>query len=63
MIKSRMKQVRHVACMGDTKGAYRVLVGRPEVRDQLEDLGIDWRIILKLTLNKWDWEAWTGFSS
>jgi len=30
-----------------TRGAYRVLVGRPEIRDHLEDLGIDGRIILK----------------
>jgi hypothetical protein len=30
-----------------TRGAYRVLVGRSEIRNHLEDLGIDGRIILK----------------
>jgi len=27
---SRMRLVGHVACMGDRRGAYRVLVGKPE---------------------------------
>jgi hypothetical protein len=44
----RMRWVGHVARMGERRGAYRVLVGRPEAkRDHLEDLGIDGRIILK----------------
>jgi hypothetical protein len=31
MIKSRrMRWVGHVACMGDRRGIYRVLVGKPE---------------------------------
>jgi hypothetical protein len=48
VIKSRiMRWVGHVPCMGDRRGAYRVLVGKPEGRDHLEDLGIDERIILK----------------
>jgi hypothetical protein len=34
-------------------GAYRVSVGRPE-RDHLENLGIDGRILLERTLNKYD---------
>jgi hypothetical protein len=28
--------------------------------DHLEDLRIDWRIILKMIFKKWDGEAWTG---
>jgi len=31
MFKSRtMRWAGHVACMGDRRGAYRVLMGRPE---------------------------------
>ena len=31
VIKSiRMRWVRHVACMGEERGVYRVLVGKPE---------------------------------
>jgi hypothetical protein len=33
--------------MGERRGAYRVLVGKPEERDHLEFSGVDGRIILK----------------
>jgi hypothetical protein len=33
--------------MGGRRGAYRVLVDKPDERDHLEDLGVDKRIILK----------------
>jgi hypothetical protein len=36
-IKSRrMRWAGHVACMGERRGVYRVLVGRPEGRRPLE---------------------------
>jgi hypothetical protein len=31
--------------MGDSKAAYRVLVGNLRARDHLEDLGVDGKII------------------
>jgi len=40
------------------EGAYRVLVGKPEGQNHLEDLGVD-RIILKWAFKKWDRDAWT----
>jgi hypothetical protein len=33
--------------MGERRGAYSVLVGRPEGKNHLEDIDIDRRIILK----------------
>jgi hypothetical protein len=40
--------------MGERRGTFRVLVGNPERRDQLEDQGVDGRIILKWIFRKWD---------
>jgi hypothetical protein len=33
--------------MGESRAVYRVLVGKPEGRNHLEDPGVDERIILK----------------
>jgi len=47
MIKSRkMNMAKHVACLREKQGAYRVLVGKPEEGDHLEDLGIEGKIML-----------------
>jgi hypothetical protein len=45
-----VRWVGHVTCMEEKRKAYRVLVWKLEVRDHLEDLGIDERIILKCIL-------------
>ena len=37
----------HVARIGGRRGTYRVLVGKPERKNQLEDLVIDGRTIIK----------------
>ena len=46
VIKSRrLRWAVHVAVMGERRGVYRVLVGKPEGKNHLEDTGIDGRII------------------
>ena len=42
----RIRWVWHIAFMGERRGVYRVLVGKPEGRDHLEEPGVDGRIIL-----------------
>jgi hypothetical protein len=37
--------MEHVALTGDMRGAYRILVGRPE--GKRKDLSVDWRIVIK----------------
>jgi len=55
VIKSRrMRQARNAARMEDRRGVYRVLVGRPEGKSYLKDLGVDGRIILRWIFSKWD---------
>ena len=49
---SNLRWAGYVACMGDRRGAYRVLVGDLRERDHLQDLGIDERIILKFISRK-----------
>ena len=42
MIKSRrMRWAGHVACMGEERRVYRVLVGKPEGKSHWGDLGVD----------------------
>jgi hypothetical protein len=48
--------------MGEKRGVYRVLVGKPEGRNHLEDPGLDGRIILRWISRKLDVGVWTGSS-
>jgi hypothetical protein len=50
----------HVACMGDRRGAYGVLVGRPEGKRLLGEPKHRWEGNIKMDLQKVDWETWTG---
>jgi len=47
--------------MKKMRNTCKILVGDPESRDHSEDLGVDWRIILKWISRKLGWEVWTGF--
>jgi hypothetical protein len=44
----------------DRRGAYRVLVGRPEGRKELGRPRHRWEDNIKMDLIKWDGESWTG---
>jgi hypothetical protein len=46
--------------MGERRGAYRTLVGKPEGRNHLEDPGVDGRIILKWIFERLGGGAQTG---
>ena len=55
VIKSRrMRWAGHVAPMGERRGVYRVLVGKPEGKNHLGDPGVDGKIILRRIFRKWD---------
>ena len=61
VIKSRrMRWAGHVARMGEERGVYRVLVGKPEERRPLGDLGVEGWIILGRISRRWDVGIWTG---
>jgi hypothetical protein len=48
--------------MGEGRGVYRVLVGKPGERDHWRDLGVDGRIILRWIFRKWHVNIWTESS-
>jgi len=61
VIKSRrMRWAGHVVCMGEERGVYRVLVGKPEGMNHWGDLGIDGWIIFGWISRRWDVGMWTG---
>jgi hypothetical protein len=63
VIKSRrMRWAGHVACMGERKDLYRVLVEKLKERDHLGDPGVDGRIITRCIFRKWVMVILTGSS-
>jgi len=61
VIKSRrMRWAGHVARMGEERGAYRVLVGKPEGKRPLGRPRLDGWIILGRISRRWDVGMGTG---
>jgi hypothetical protein len=56
----RMRWARHVALMGERRGAYRVLVGRPEGKKPLGRLRHRWEDNIKIDLQEVGCGTWTG---
>ena len=55
VIKSRrMRWAGHVARMGERRGLYRVLVGKPEEKRTMGRPSTDGRIMLRCIFRKWD---------
>jgi hypothetical protein len=52
MKSRRMRWVGHVAHMGETRNAYKILVRKVEGRNHIKDLGIGGWTILELILGK-----------
>jgi len=55
-----MRWAGHVACMWERRGAYRVLMGKPEGSRPPGRLGRRWKYRTKLELREVGWGAWTG---
>jgi hypothetical protein len=45
--------VSHGTRLEETRNLYGILFGKPEERDDLEELGVDGRVILEWVLNKY----------
>ena len=58
--QQKMRWARHVAHMGERRGAYRVLVGKPEGKRQLWRRKGRWEDNIKICLQEIGWQAWTG---
>jgi len=48
--------------MGKRRGVYRLLVGKPEGKRPLGNIGVDGRIILRWIFMKWSVRVWTKLS-
>jgi hypothetical protein len=59
VIESRISWTGHVACMGERRGAQRIMVGRPEGRKPLGRSRNRWKYNIKMDLKEVQWGAWT----
>jgi len=52
LVKSRMRWAGHVACMGQGRGVYRVLVGKPEGKRPMGRPRLRWEDNIKMDLQE-----------
>ena len=55
----RMRWMEHVARMGESRGVYRVLVGKLEVKRPLRRPRPGWEDNIKMDLQELGWGTWT----
>ena len=61
VIKSRrLRWAGHVACMGERRGAYWILVGKHEGKRLLEISRSRWEDYIKMDRQEMGWGTWTG---
>jgi hypothetical protein len=56
----RLKWVGHLACTGERRGAYWILVEKPEGRRRLGRARNKWEDIFKMDLREGELGTWTG---
>jgi hypothetical protein len=56
-----MRWAGQVAHRGEMINVHKTLVGIPEGKYHLKDLGVDGWIILEWILEEWNAKLWTGF--
>ena len=56
----RMRWAGHIACMGERRSVYRVLVGKPEEKRPLGRPRHRWEDNIKMDRQEVGWGAWTG---
>ena len=61
VVKSRrMRLAGHVARMGQGRGVYRVLVGKPEGKRPHRRPRCRWKTNIKTNFQEVEWGSWTG---
>jgi hypothetical protein len=60
--RRKMRRAGHVACMEENRGAYRILLRRPEERRPLGRPRRRWKNNIKMDLQELGWGTWTGLS-
>jgi hypothetical protein len=62
MKSRRVRWAGHVACVGEGRNMYRVLMGMPEGKRPLERPRHRWEDVIKMDLRETGWGVWSGFT-